>query len=575
MTVYSNLELSSLPKKPIATTIAKGLTSILILALATIFVAIFTITYSLKDAEAINVAGSLRMQSYRLAYDIQSHSTEINTHIELFEQSLTSPAMQSLSAFVVPERIQFQYQDIVTRWKTLSSDVISGNTENYLEQVQGLVAQIDHFVYDLQRFSENKLRMFAMAGGICLFMIFVITILIVRFARNRIVKPLEEFIAASESIQNKNFDIYLSLNSDTELDVLGHSYQSMAKQLADLYQGLELAVNRKTQELQQANDSLKILYESSEALSTSRLSIHDFESILEQVSQIEGVQICRLSIDEKEGGQIELVAGEAQRGLAWHSVALEEGDMLLGQLEWQQSDVEFERQFMESLGHIMSRALAFNHNLKQTEQLILMQERATIARELHDSLAQSLSYLKIQVALLKRNVNNQMCQQRCSKATEIIKELDEGLVQAYTQLRELLSTFRLKIEEANFGEALKQLLQPLQSQTTAQLKVNNRLMSLDLDAQQQVHLLQFIREAVLNAVKHSQAENISVNCYQEDEVIHVCIEDDGVGFDVNKPKLHHYGITIMQERASRLGGQCSIDSTLGQGSQIHFRLASE
>lgn len=559
------------PKNPIASTIAKKLISILILALIAIFVAMFMMAYSLKDAEIINVSGSLRMQSYRLAYDIQSQSNQLDAHLQHMNRSLNSETMKSLDSLIVPHSIQLQYQEVLNRWNTLAMTIKSGNQTDYLDQVEGLVAQIDSFVFNLQHFSENKLKAFAMAGALCLLIISIITILIVRFARNKVVKPLGQLVRASQAIQEKKFDIQLTLNSGTELDVLGQCYQTMAKELATLYYDLELAVDKKTHELQQANDALQILYESSEALSSSRLSTQDFRAVLEDFQEIEGIVACRLMIDEKEGGQVILSSGEPC-GLTWQSFLLEEGGMALGTLQWQQVAEKPEPILMESLGHIIARALYFTHNQKQTEQLILMQERGTIARELHDSLAQSLSYLKIQVTLLKRNLNQDMCQTRCETATKIVKDVDEVLVQAYTQLRELLSTFRLQIEEAHFGEALKQLLEPLKSQTQSQLLVDNQLFSIDLDAQQQVHLLQFIREAVLNAIKHAEATQISVVCQHEQSVINVTIEDDGIGFDVNKPKINHYGLSIMQERASRLEAKCSIKSEVGKGSQISLKM---
>lgn len=560
------------PKKPIASTIAKGLMSILILAVIAIVVGMLTMVYSLKDAEMINVSGSLRMQTYRLAYDIQTQSPHLPRHIQSMNESLHSPSMQSLDTMIVPDSIKQEYQQVLHRWKLLSFQLESENPSGYLNQVEGMVAQLDNFVFNLQRFSENKLKIFALASALCLLLVSIITVLIVRFARNKIVQPLGELVAASQSIQDKNFDIRLNINSETELDVLGQCYQSMANELAQLYHGLELAVDKKTQQLQQANDALTILYDCSEALSSSRLSIPDFQSVLDSFIQVDGVLACRLSIDEKEGGQIELTVGQSQASLEWKQFQLEENNMPLGVLQWQQTNPQLDKVLMESLGHILARALYFTHNQKQTEQLILMQERATIARELHDSLAQSLSYLKIQVTLLKRNLNQELCVKRCEVATDIIKEVDQVLSQAYTQLRELLNTFRLKIEEAHFGEALKQLLHPLKSQTDARLYVDNQLLSIGLDAQQQVHLLQFIREAVLNAIKHAKANNIDVVCHQDDSLIRVTIEDDGVGFDVNKPKLNHYGLSIMQERASRLGADCSIQSHIGQGTQIRLEL---
>lgn len=87
-----------------------------------------------------------------------------------------------------------------------------------------------------------------------------------------------------------------------------------------------------------------------------------------------------------------------------------------------------------------------------------MEERATIARELHDSLAQTLSFLRIQLTLLRRATD-------APAAQVIIDDFDRTLADAYRQLRELLATFRLNIQEADLNAALEQLLQPLKALT--------------------------------------------------------------------------------------------------------------
>lgn len=214
----------------------------------------------------------------------------------------------------------------------------------------------------------------------------------------------------------------------------------------------------------------------------------------------------------------------------------------------------------------MARGIYYNRAQKQAEQLLLMEERATIARELHDSLAQSLSYLKIQVTLLKRQVDD------TAPATSIIRDIDEGLSGAYTQLRELLSTFRLTIKETHFGEALRVMLSPLEAQSSALITIDNQLSSLHLEAHHQVHLLQLIREAVLNAIKHASATAITVRCQQHDETVTISIQDDGLGFDPNDDKLNHYGLAIMTERASRLHGTLTINTAKGEGCTVtlHF-----
>ena len=202
------------------------------------------------------------------------------------------------------------------------------------------------------------------------------------------------------------------------------------------------------------------------------------------------------------------------------------------------------------------------------EQLLLMEERATIARELHDSLAQSLSYLKIQVSLLKRGMAKLPESNQLEKTTPILAELDTGLSSAYTQLRELLTTFRLSITEGSFGSALNEMTEQLSEQTEAKIELNNELSSIALDANQQVHLLQLIREATINAIKHANATTIAIRCQETEDKVTVSVIDDGVGFDEQNEKLNHYGLSIMQERASRLNGNLSVTSQMGKGCQV-------
>ncbi|WP_225874349.1 nitrate/nitrite two-component system sensor histidine kinase NarQ [Vibrio algicola] len=570
LTQYGEKELT----RPIARSIAKGLFYILFLVVLTTSTALLTLSYSLRDAEIVNVAGSLRMQSYRLAYDLTTDSSQLNQHIELFDQSLHSSAMKSLHGFLVPVDIQQQYVFIDQRWIQLKQLLVSPDRDRYLGQVQSLVKEIDHFVYALQEFSEAKLKLLAWVGGICLGLILLITISIVRFVRKKVVKPLAQLVEASQQIKHKNFSIELEMNNETELDVLAASYKNMANELENLYQGLESAVDKKTHQLQQANESLQILYDCSEALSSSRLSISDFQTILDSFDRVPGMVGSQLWIDEKGGGHTKLEAG-GNSSTIWNSYPLEINGMHLGQLRWQHQTPDAEKVLMENIGRIFARALFFEHSQKQTEQLILMEERATIARELHDSLAQSLSYLKIQTTLLRRNLDQDFCQQRFVLSTEIVQEVDVVLSQAYTQLRELLSTFRLNIKEADFGEALNEMLVPLEAQSDALLVIDNQLLSIELDAQQQVHLLQFIREAVLNAIKHAQCDEIIVYCGVENGQITVSINDDGVGFDPTQPKPNHYGLSIMQERASRLSAQCEFNSQIGSGCEVKLSMNLE
>jgi two-component system nitrate/nitrite sensor histidine kinase NarQ len=151
----------------------------------------------------------------------------------------------------------------------------------------------------------------------------------------------------------------------------------------------------------------------------------------------------------------------------------------------------------------------------------------------------------------------------------VLNDIREGLDNAYVQLRELLTTFRLSIKEGTFGDAITEMLHQLDEQTGAEIELDNQMSSLELGANEQVHILQLIREAVLNAMKHAQASFIKVTCFEdENALVTVKIKDDGVGFDQNIQKLDHYGMSIMKERAARLNAELAIDSAENDGCEV-------
>jgi len=547
--------------------------SIVMMSFATISFAIITLASSLNDAEAVNVSGSMRMQSYRLAHDIQSSSTDYVSHIESFEHSLFSPSMQALKHWTVPEDIQSDYKDIIIRWQELKTILKRDQRADYLNLVAGFVSQIDVFVFKLQQFSESKLIKLAWVGGLGLGGVFLVSVLVVIYTRREVVGPLRNLVVASEQVQNRSFDVQLKTTSRNEMAILTRTFNDMANELGKLYHGLENAVNEKTHKLQHANQSLQVLYESSQQLTASRISQENFQTLLKQIVSVEGIDAVRLEIDEEAGKGIVLNEGycDSNCNNNCHEQPLMVDGQTLGRLYWRAGLPCPDKALIDSFVQMLSRAVYFNKAQKQAEQLLLMEERATIARELHDSLAQSLSYLKIQVSLLKRVMNKLEQTPQSDKTADIIKDIDEGLSGAYTQLRELLTTFRLTIKEGSFGRALLEMINQLKEHTSASIELTNNLSSLELNAHQQVHLMQLIREAVINAIKHADATKIVVECNQVDGDVVVVVEDNGVGFEEHDAKLNHYGLSIMQERAARLNGDLTVNSSLNSGCRITLK----
>ncbi|WGY45190.1 nitrate/nitrite two-component system sensor histidine kinase NarQ [Vibrio sp. ABG19] len=554
-------------EKSVTSTIAKSMLLIVLLSVLITGFAIITLASSLNDAEAVNVSGSMRMQSYRLAYDIQSESASYMQHIAAFEQSLNAPSMQAVRNWNVPENIAQDYEALIMRWQILKAQLTGDNKQEYLHQVEDFVRRIDGFVLKLQRFSEQKLINLAWVGGLGLGGVLLISLFVVRYIRKEVVRPLRALVIASEQVQNRAFEVQLDTNSPNELGILSATFNVMAGELGKLYRGLEQAVNEKTHKLQRANQSLEVLYNSAQQLTAARITQDNYQAILRHMVSIQGVNGVKIEIEQEASKPLMLQEGQIC-GENANSRELILAGQSLGHLYWEAGLPCPDQALIENFALMLARAVYYNRAQKQAEQLLLMEERATIARELHDSLAQSLSYLKIQVSLLKRVMAKLEQNPYSSQTNDIIGDIDQGLSSAYTQLRELLTTFRLTIREANFGQALVDMLDQLADQTPARITLNNNLSSMGLEAHQQVHLMQLIREATMNAIKHADATQINIDCNEQDNEVVVTIEDDGVGFDQQEAKLNHYGMSIMQERAGRLNGELRVEASPERGCKV-------
>lgn len=209
---------------------------------------------------------------------------------------------------------------------------------------------------------------------------------------------------------------------------------------------------------------------------------------------------------------------------------------------------------------------------RQTLRIAQYQERAAIARELHDSLAQSLSYLKIQAARLQSLLGRDETAAEAGIRDEVdsvLQELRENINVAYRQLRELITTFRLTMRGRSFAQALEDSVDEFAKRSAIAFDVDNRLPGGVLSVAEELQLLQIIREALSNAVRHSHANyvEISVLC-ASDGAMRVTIDDDGIGTDPTRRQSRNHGIIIMQERAQSLKGEMRIESAPGGGTRV-------
>ncbi|SMG59979.1 nitrate/nitrite two-component system sensor histidine kinase NarQ [Cedecea sp. NFIX57] len=556
-------------KRSVSTSLARAFFSIVLLSLLSTGIAMLTLASSLKDAEAVNIAGSLRMQSYRLGYDLQSNPRAIAAHLQQYQQSLDSPTLQQLNRFWVPDEVKNRYNALQHAWQQMQQHILNEDIDWYRYNIAAYVEQIDLFVLALQHYAERKMMQVVAASVVGFMAIFTLVFFALRRIRQQVVMPLNAMVEASKAIERGEFTPpRLDRSLPNELGALAQAFIRMTDELQKLYRSLEQQVEQKTLRLQEANRMLEVLYSCSKALNVSTINRDCFVQILQIIHQNEEVSALEMQVGENW----RLTEGSPVAGEEWHALPLVQQDSAFGTLRWQSPGNSPSPQLMKSVATMLGRGVYFNQAQKHYQQLLLMEERATIARELHDSLAQVLSYLRIQLTLLKRAVPEEN-----QPAQRIVGDFSQALNDAYRQLRELLTTFRLTLQQADLPAALQELLEPLREQTQAEISLKCSLPTQVLDASQQIHLLQIIREAVLNAIKHANASHIEVVCRSESGGEHYAsVFDNGHGIASLEEPEGHYGLNIMHERAERLGGQLTISRPPEGGTrvEVHFTSAT-
>ena len=494
-------------KRPVSGSLAWAFFSIIALSVLSSTVALLTLASSQRDAEAINIAGSLRMQSYRLGYEMQRNSPSLAAHRESWQQTLGAPALQKLDRWYVPDNVKARYQQLHVAWQEMDAHIARGDSAWYQRNIEDFVGRIDAFVLALQHYTEHKIQtvtLLSLAGALG---ILLLTLFTLRRIRRQVVLPLNNLVAASERIERGEFATPAPDSAlPNELGQLSRAFNHMSAELDTLYRSLEASVAEKTRHLHEAHQQLDMLFKCSQALNTGQIDSHCFRHILQIVHDYTQMNYLELRTSD----DWRLCEGTEAEGIPLQNLPVLMQDTLYGELRWQSEADSVPLPLMRSVATMLGRGLYFNQAQKHYQQLLLMEERATIARELNN---------------------------------------------AWQQLRELLTTFRLTLNHANLPAALQESLDVLQSQTQAKLHLDCRLSSLALDAQKQVHLLQIVREAVLNAIKHAQASEITVSCVTAADGTHsVSIRDNGIGIGEASEPPGHYGLNIMRERAQRLGG---------------------
>ena len=572
-------------------------------------------------AAAINQAGTLRMQSYRIASALAQEMTKYdnitisprttNELIDEFETRLIDARLVSVLSRNPQDRLNVTYQHVTQQWHEKIKPLLTGQDNTrapYLSVVDLFVADIDRMVKLLEEDVESKISLLRLIQISSLFLTLTVVFLTMYLMNTRVLVPLRDLLDCAKSARRGDFSILTQhTKNDDELGQLGYAFNVMAKDLSKKYTNLEDRVREKTADLERSNRSLELLYNTTRYLHTAPVSDTVYTALLKDVEKLVEVgpgTIC-LSGDDTSGRAIKLATtrnpstGErdtcsppncpaccgtsgthTMRFTRKNSETLQiistpirdqkqQYGVLLTEIPPGRELDEWQRRSLEAVANHIGIAINVSRRATESRRLALLEERGVIARELHDSLAQSLSYLKIQVARLNVALSRPGGEEA---VRSIIDELRKGISRAYRQLRELLTTFRLKIDGPGLGTALEETIEEFRHRSGIAIIIDNQLGACQLNANEEIHILHIIREALANVTRHSKAKQAQVSIRYENNTGQVAIRiaDNGIGINEMAERQDHYGLAIMNERASGLGGTIRVSQCPEGGTQVNL-----
>jgi two-component system, NarL family, sensor histidine kinase YdfH len=214
----------------------------------------------------------------------------------------------------------------------------------------------------------------------------------------------------------------------------------------------------------------------------------------------------------------------------------------------------------ESLESANAKLAAYNAKI---ETLTLQNERQRMARELHDTLAQGVAGLVLQLEAVKAH----LASDRTKRASAIVE-------QAITRARSTLAESRAVIDDlrstlANVTDLVREKVERFKQATGIPCELEISVDENQLPPETINHAMNILSESLTNIVRHAQATQVKVNFVIQNQNLQLEVRDNGKGFDVKQQTSGHYGLIGMHERARLTGGMLSVESD-ANGTCVQF-----
>jgi two-component system nitrate/nitrite sensor histidine kinase NarX len=433
-----------------------------------------------------------------------------------------------------------------------------------------------------------------------------------------VINPLSHLRDGLRKLESAQFSVRLDVVSNDEFGQVTSGFNRMAATLQSLYGNLEAQVIAKTQRIAAQKERLEGLYGVSAFLAQTNDLSELTQGFAQRVRRLMKADAIALRWSDEDASKFLLLAsdqfpqvmqeeekclragacacGNPKLDARTRVIPITNSDIapfqhcarigyeslisvpvrmhhkVLGEINlFYKSQVSLaaeEFELMDTLASHLATAVEGMRAVALDREAAIAGERSLLARELHDSIAQSLAFLKIQVQLLRSAISKN----NSDKTDFALNELDSGLKESIADVRELLLHFRTRTQADDIDRAVQETLQKFHHQTGLQVSRTVSGDGLPLPQDVQIHVLHVLQEALSNVRKHANAQAVVIEIHKGDPWRFV-VRDDGVGFDErnNRSELQ-VGLKIMRERAEQIGAKVDVVSEVDQGTTVTLRV---
>lgn len=593
----------------------------LLLVVSSVVVTFLAIQTQRDDATVINLAGRQRMLTQKMTWLAltQPASNELTRAVELFDQTLyalydggsTFDSTDHPVTLPAPPDAELRAQigEAVRMWALFRVHLQAGDAVTLQNESPRILAQLDSIVSAFEARAQAKITRLQLTQFIFLISAIVLLALGYLVTRRRIVYPLVALNLAAQRIADGQLaDPVPAMNKD-ELGELGRAFETMRAEIAAARDQLESRVAQRTREITSA-------FELSQEIVAQRDLDHLLQSVTDRARALTQSQAASLCLLDENHSALTLVAQSGngkspaglhqslQRDLARRVVV--EGETVIMQAACSQCGFLLAHApgqcvaaplsaGSESLGALCAvretgkpfdadetRALTLLANSaaiaianarlvtaeqKQAAHAATLAERERLAAELHDNLAQTLSFLNLKTDRVKETV----AAHDADHVGADLQHMKEAIGVAYHQVRTALVGLHEPLPSVDdFAQKLSAHLSDFREATPLEVElIIADSSAFALPPLMQTQAMHIIRESLTNVRRHARAQHVVVRVERVNDQARFAIEDDGCGFDPQAIVSDaHLGLTIMRTRAERSGGMLKVESAKGCGTKV-------